>query len=562
MPRNISGNNDTEQKIRPSVDTPSRSATRTTRRKKKNSFKRKLAQIAVKLHLEGFVLSCADGLERFSKFALGKDRFDRKIKNVNFLHTNYLYRTFYMFKRTMRVIALSVWGVVRLVSPVVIPLAGAAILIFSVWGLSTYAVGLEVTIGDRKVYVESAAEFNRIQGEVQDAILSTGNGEYITDTLPTMQMMLVEKNDFTPADEIADILNSNYDEYVGQSYGFFLDGQLIATSKSGSDFDILIEQLAEYYLTGAKGETYTVLNTVETVRDAYPASYEMSYDELISLFTTSSDPSTYKVKKNDTIYTVAAKNGLTVPVLKLLNRDKDLTSLSVGTELRVGAPYRELRIQTVSNVIYKEVIPYETRYIKTDTMYENVSKVKQSGSNGSYEVTAQVITVNGVEISREVVSKKKLKDAIPKQVYVGIKTIAPSGYFIFPLDKSGYRYKSSSFGWRTLRGKSDFHRGLDLAAKYGTKIYAADGGVVYKKGWQENGLGNYIAIDHGNGIISYYGHCSKLVSSISVGEKVHQGQLIAYVGSTGNSTGNHLHFALFNTEEGEYFDAEPYIFKK
>ena len=77
-------------------------------------------------------------------------------------------------------------------------------------------------------------------------------------------------------------------------------------------------------------------------------------------------------------------------------------------------------------------------------------------------------------------------------------------------------------------------------------------------GGNNNSVKIEVTVD-GNGIRSYYGHCSSLVKSIGKGTKVYQGQVIAYVGSTGNSTGNHIHFALYNIEKKEYFDALPHI---
>ena len=85
------------------------------------------------------------------------------------------------------------------------------------------------------------------------------------------------------------------------------------------------------------------------------------------------------------------------------------------------------------------------------------------------------------------------------------------------------------------------HSGLDIAAPEGTKIKAAAEGTVSYSGWM-GGYGYLIIIDHANGVQTYYGHCSKLYAS--VGDEVEPGDVIAAVGSTGNSTGNHLHFEI------------------
>ena len=86
------------------------------------------------------------------------------------------------------------------------------------------------------------------------------------------------------------------------------------------------------------------------------------------------------------------------------------------------------------------------------------------------------------------------------------------------------------------------HRGLDIAAPTGTTIAAAASGTVSFSGWDSYGLGNCVKIDHGNGVQTVYGHCSELY--VTVGEYVSQGQAISAVGSTGNSTGPHLHLEI------------------
>ena len=85
------------------------------------------------------------------------------------------------------------------------------------------------------------------------------------------------------------------------------------------------------------------------------------------------------------------------------------------------------------------------------------------------------------------------------------------------------------------------HYGIDLSAPTGTAIRAADGGTVTLAGWYY-GYGYTVIIDHGNGMTTLYGHCSALY--VSAGEKVYQGQNIAAVGNTGNSTGPHCHFEI------------------
>lgn len=115
---------------------------------------------------------------------------------------------------------------------------------------------------------------------------------------------------------------------------------------------------------------------------------------------------------------------------------------------------------------------------------------------------------------------------------------------------------TSKFGWRThpIYGTSKFHTGIDIGAATGTHIVASDGGTVISSGWI-NGYGYTVIISHGNGVETLYGHCSKL--HVVVKDEVKQGEHIADVGSTGQSTGPHLHFDI--KENGNYVDPLNYF---
>ena len=118
---------------------------------------------------------------------------------------------------------------------------------------------------------------------------------------------------------------------------------------------------------------------------------------------------------------------------------------------------------------------------------------------------------------------------------------AATGSFIWPCAGG---YISSGYGGRTspTAGASSNHKGVDIAAASGTAIYAADGGVVTTSSYS-TARGYYIVVSHGNGLSTLYQHCSSIAAS--VGQTVSQGQVIAYVGSTGYSTGPHLHYEVW-----------------
>lgn len=100
-----------------------------------------------------------------------------------------------------------------------------------------------------------------------------------------------------------------------------------------------------------------------------------------------------------------------------------------------------------------------------------------------------------------------------------------------------FGFRRNPFGGRTY----EFHAGMDIAGDRGDIVVAPAGGTVTKAGWQ-GGYGQMIEVDHGNGLITRYGHLSKL--NVEVGDVISRGQLIGFVGSTGRSTGPHLHYEL------------------
>jgi murein DD-endopeptidase MepM/ murein hydrolase activator NlpD len=112
---------------------------------------------------------------------------------------------------------------------------------------------------------------------------------------------------------------------------------------------------------------------------------------------------------------------------------------------------------------------------------------------------------------------------------------------------------SAGFGWR-VNPWPEFHKGVDLAADYGTPVHAAADGVVRSAGW-EGGFGNLVDVDHENGYHTWYAHLSRF--AVTAGQRVRKGETIAYVGATGDATGPHLHYQVMLG--GQAIDPYPYL---
>lgn len=128
---------------------------------------------------------------------------------------------------------------------------------------------------------------------------------------------------------------------------------------------------------------------------------------------------------------------------------------------------------------------------------------------------------------------------------------ASTGSFIWPVDGP----ITSPFGRRHIKGGSSNHRGIDIGSRKGTEIAAADSGEIIWSGW-DSSYGNFIKIRHDNGLVTCYAHMSERL--VEVGARVRQGDIIGLVGSTGQSTGPHLHFEV-RTESNERVDPVDYL---
>lgn len=185
----------------------------------------------------------------------------------------------------------------------------------------------------------------------------------------------------------------------------------------------------------------------------------------------------------------------------------------------------------------------EENTAKMDKLSISVNEIYTQDINNiekSIQIASNIETAE-VEVLDVVNNQEKIKSSTLNGVYFGVKPV--SGTITS-------RYGANE----SIRDHT--HKGIDIAAPYGTTIVAAADGKVTYSGTM-GGYGNLIIITHENGIQTYYGHCSKLIAK--VGEEVKAGEEIAKVGSTGFSTGNHLHFEI--RKNGSQINPQKYLYK-
>jgi murein DD-endopeptidase MepM/ murein hydrolase activator NlpD len=280
---------------------------------------------------------------------------------------------------------------------------------------------------------------------------------------------------------------------------------------------------------------------VEVVKEFVDRDSITGITEATGLITKENEENkTYAVVKGDTLSGIAAKNDMKLSKLYELNPGvKEKRFINIGQELIITVPEPELSISTEEKVIYTKPIKRDVKKVENKNKYNGTNTVLDNGYDGEMEVTAIVTKVNGHEKSRSVVGEKVIKEPKDKVIEIGIKPFpskGATGNFIYPV--VGARV-TSPFGYR----RGGFHHGLDLGhLPIGAPIRASDGGRVVFAGWKSRTYGYCVDIDHGNGVLTRYAHCNKVL--VKKGQNVSQYQQIAELGNTGRSTGPHVHFEI------------------
>ena len=249
----------------------------------------------------------------------------------------------------------------------------------------------------------------------------------------------------------------------------------------------------------------------------------------------------YTVQPGDVLGTIANNNGMTTGKLIEINEGfTDETVLQLGEKINVTVtkPFVEIEVHYESKK--KETIAYEKVTKKDESLYKGDNKVTQKGSNGVKIVTELIRKKNGQVIGQSVEDEKVLVKPKDEVSVVGTKEMVSrgTGSFIWPASGG---YISSQMGTRWGR----MHQGIDIARPSSLSIFAADSGVVVAAG-NDGSYGNRIIIDHENGYRTLYAHLSSI--NVAVGQTVPSGTTIGVMGSTGRSTGVHLHFEV--TKDG------------
>lgn len=349
--------------------------------------------------------------------------------------------------------------------------------------------------------------------------------------------------ELTPAGQLRQILGEKLGWQV-QAYALKVSGRTVGIFPDKDMAERLLAEVKDHYLQGKQGQVQAVTfaEEVEVVPQVVSSPQASDPEEVKALLLYGrSRKETYVVAQGDSLWSIAKANGLTVDDLQaanpqLVSQDR----LSIGQEINLVKPDPLLHVMVTREVEVAEAIPYPTQVKDDSSLYRGQEKVKQQGSDGEKILRYRLVESNGAVVEKQLLEEKVVREPVPKIVARGTRLAVAiasrgsgSGVLGWPLAgriTSGYGY----------RGR-EFHTGIDIDGNRGDPVRTAGAGRVITVGWN-GGYGLEVIVDHGNGLATRYAHLS--AARVKVGDSVARGEVIGAVGSTGRTTGPHLHFEV------------------
>ncbi len=432
----------------------------------------------------------------------------------------------------------------------------AVVFVFNVYSdIKDTVFALEVIYNGRSIgFVEDEEVFT--QGKKQALrLLSSGQQESEAEAIvsePVYKVRRVEVNQLSNPGMVSESIIASSDTAYTRACGIYIDGEFLCAVKNESDALSVFEGILEPYIKKSSStESVAFVEEIEYVQGLYPEDSELIWTskQLKKVLSEPKSKAKYHTfKKNDTVKKVASKYKLTTAKLKALNPKTDFSKPEEIKKLLVARQENYVRVKVMRTRVKQLSIPFETVKRNSSSLAKGTSKTTQQGAKGIKEITELVTYIDGVASYTTTIAEKITKAPVNKIVLVGTKTYtaASSGY-TWPTRgaysiSSYYGYRSASIsGW-------SYHGGIDIVRSgggtSGTPVVAAASGTVEIARSGYSGYGHTVVINHGNGIKTRYAHMYPGSIMVRVGQKVSKGQQIGRIGSTGNSTGPHLHFEV------------------
>jgi murein DD-endopeptidase MepM/ murein hydrolase activator NlpD len=411
-----------------------------------------------------------------------------------------------------------------------------------VWGTAEKSHAYELWVDEKKIgCLKQEAEIKTVLDDLIRSAAQTFGAEPVL----LSKVQTVETRERTPiisAEELKTALNGLLKMAV-KAYAIEVNGQSVVALSNKEMAEKVLEEIKSTYAENASRRGNVSIEELRFNEDVKvieqntdPALLREAEDAKRILLRGTDKIVLHTVQRGQSLWSIATANNLTVDALRKANPELVGDRLQIGQQLNLAVAEPYLNLVSVERLVQNVNIAFRTEVLEDENMWPWQTVTKQGGVYGKKEITLEIKRQNGKEIAREILSERHLSDPVTCILVRGTKILPDlgTGQFAWPV----VGQITSKFGYR----RGGFHNGLDIAAPTGTTIFAADAGTVVFAGTKAY-YGRMVEIDHGGGkTITVYGHCSSLL--VKVGDQVQKGQPVARVGSTGRSTGPHLHFEV------------------
>lgn len=430
-------------------------------------------------------------------------------------------------------------------------LAGMAIVMYT---MLTLNYGLQINIGNTIIgYAASEEDFNDAKQIIVNKIAQTDNvGYWMSDAV--YYISVVPEDRISTQNELADSLLRASGSEISSGTGLYVGGVFIGAIVDGEQLSGLLDNILQEErdtVAHIANAEVSFVRDVELVEGIYMTSSLYDADYFSDLIADSRDSVLqYTVKGGDAAQGIAAKNALTLEQLETLNPDVDFSALSEGTVLTLSEGDDLFETVALVKRTYTQEIAYSVVSIPDTNQYVGYLRILTEGSKGEKLVTENIEYKNGKIVARTY-TEEVVVEAINQRVVVGVKSTSGSGSRVGTGDLI---WPTQTYYFISRGLIPGVHYGIDIAAGMGVPVLASDTGVVQNSAVYSD-YGEFILINHNNGMQTAYAHLS--ARFVSYGDVVTKGQVIGLVGSTGRSTGPHLHFEV--RINGERVDPKPWI---
>ena len=459
---------------------------------------------------------------------------------------------------------------------VAMPVLSVLVLIVTVSFWSGLTFALEVYYNNESIgYISDESVYIEAKDIVKERLSGGGFSSDVEATVANSanlsadyKIAVVSVEELNDAQVISDKLIENSVDGLTNACGVYIDGRFVCAVKNEADAKTVFYNILEPYEEQADEEGYVVgfAQNIDYVQGLYRNDESVIWDAA-KLAEKLAEPREEAVihiaEEDDTLASVAEEYGLDESELAEYNPGYDFNNITEGDSITVKPSSGVVNIKkTVTTSEIREV-KFDTVKKKDPSKYSSYKLVEQKGVNGSERVVKTMIYIDGEHTDTKY-DYETIVEPIDEIVTVGTKTYYDGVYVGTPSD-SGFlwpapscHYVSSPYGWRS----SGWHNGIDLVRSgggaNGTPVIASRSGTVEVVQRSNSGYGNMVLINHHDGYKTRYAHMISGSITVKVGDYVEAGRTIGRVGSTGNSTGPHLHFEVIY--RGEEQNPKYYIY--